>query len=175
MANTNGPYGLRPARNKTGDTTKTTEYPIADAYTTAIYLGDPVVLNAGYAQIGTDDGTTHIGVFAGCEYKNAQGEVKFSKYWTGEASATEKKALVWDDPATIFQIQSTTAAQANVGTAYDLDVTAGEASIGLSKTVLNTSGTSGASYKVIEVVDGNGNEAGAYADVMVVAVKHALA
>lgn len=175
MANINGAYGLRPAKNKTGTTTATTEYKIADAYVTPIYMGDPVVINAGYIEIGTDDGVTHQGIFAGCQYTNAQGEAKFSKFWTGEAGATEKKALVFDDPATIFMVQASTASQANVGGAYDLDVTAGIPTIGLSKTFLNTDGTTGAAYKIIEIVDGNGNDGGLYADVLVVAVKHALA
>jgi len=175
MSNTQGAYGLRPVKNQTGDTTKTTQYKMADAYVTPVYMGDPVKLNAGYIEIGADAGVDHIGIFAGCEYVNAKGEIVFSKYWTGEAGATEKKVLVWDDPATIFQVESTTAAQANVGTGYDLTVTAGEPTIGLSKTVLNTAGTTGAAYKITEIANGNGNEEGAYADVFVVAVKHGLA
>jgi len=174
MANVNAPYGLRPSRHLTGGVTRTTEYPISASYTTKIYLGDPVGLTSGLLVIGTDAGTEHIGVFAGVNYVNAAGEVKFSKYWTGETSATEIKALVYDDPNQVFAIEATTFGTANRGVAYDLDVTAGTDSIGLSKTILNVAGTSGAAYKVIGLVDRDDNVAGAYAEVEVVTVKHAL-
>jgi len=175
MANTNAPYGLRPSRHLTGGVTRTTEYSISASYTTKIYMGDPVGLSSGNIVIGTNAGTAHVGVFAGVKYINAKGENVFSKYWTGETGATEIKALVWDDPAQIFAIESTTFGTANIGVAYDLAVAAGVTTIGLSKTVLNVAATSGASYKVLGKVDRDDNETGAYAEVEVIAVKHALA
>lgn len=175
MANTNAPYGLRPSRHLTGGVTRTTEYPISGSYTTKIYLGDPVGLSSGNVIIGTNAGTAHVGVFAGVKYINAKGEKVFSKYWTGESGATEIKALVYDDPAQIFAIEATTFAAANLGVGYDLAIAAGVTTIGLSKTVINVAATTGAAYKILGLINRDDNESGDYAEVEVIAVKHALA
>lgn len=175
MANTNAPFGLRPVRHLNGSAVQTNEYPISSTYTTKLYLGHPVTLNAGNVEIGTNNGTAHIGVFAGCKYTNAKGDIVFSKHWTGEAGASNITAQVWDDPQIVFEIQATTAAAANIGTGYDLTIAAGDDTIGRSKTVLNTAAVLGAAYKVLGLVDKPDNESGAYADVEVLTVKHALA
>lgn len=175
MANIDAAFGLRPSKQSTGEGTKQNEYSIADGYSTAIYIGDPVGLSSGNVVIGTDAGTAHIGVFAGCEYVNGVGDFIRSKAWPADTAATKIKCLVLDDPDTVFTIQASTFATANIGVAYDLDVTAGTAAIGLSKTFLNVAGTTGAAYKVLRKVDREDNETGAYAEVEVIAVKHALA
>lgn len=178
MANTNGPFGLRPSRSASGGEPRTTQYTITAASAAAIYLGDPVGFSSGTVVIGTDAGTAHLGVFAGCQYVNASGDIIFSKRWPADTGASEVKALVWDDPNQLFTIQSdgtTATTVASIGVAYDLDVTAGTASIGVSKTVLQPGATSGAAYKVLGLIDKPDNAWGIYSEVEVIAVKHALA
>jgi hypothetical protein len=175
MVNTNSPHGLSPSHNMSAGCQVTNEYPIAPANNTPIYLGDPVVLNAGNVEQAAGAGVTNIGVFAGCQYLNAKGEITYSKFWTGEAGATKIKALVWDDPDQVFSIQTTTATKSQVGSAFDLSIVAGVPTIGLSKTVLDTAAQVGSAYKIVGFVNRDDNVEGAHAEVDVIAVKHGFA
>ena len=126
MANVASPYGLRPVRRADG-------MPYAGA--NSMYLIDPAgeATNLFYGQvvhIGADgyialstatgaDGTTNalptgttltgsIGVFVGCEYVNAQGQLVNSQYYPSGYAApagTQIKAYVIDDPNVLFQAQ----------------------------------------------------------------------
>jgi len=172
MANTNGPFGLRPSRQKTGEATETTEYNMADAHATAISIGDAVKVVGGYVVIcATDD--TPAGVFVGCNYTNGVGDYVVSKSFPGDASATNIKALVLDDPATKFHIQHDTAlVETQVGDTFGLTIVAGDATIGVSKTTLNSTGTV---WRLLGLVDRPDNAWGAFQELEVVAVKHANA
>jgi hypothetical protein len=138
MASTATPYGLRPVRRADG---------MAYAGTNSMYLIDPAgeSTNLFYGQVvhlGADgyialstatgaDGTTNalptgttltgsLGVFVGCEYVNAQGQLIHSQYYpSGYAapSGTEIKAYVIDDPNVLFQAQlDGSGAQTIIGT-----------------------------------------------------------
>jgi len=170
MANINGPFGLRPSRQKTGEATETTEYNMEDAHATAISIGDAVKLVGGYIVIcATDD--TPMGVFAGCEYTNGVGDDVVGKSFPGDVAATNIKALVLDDPATKFTIQHDTGlAKTQVGDLFGLTIVAGNPAIGVSKTTLNSTGTV---WKLLGLVDRPDNTWGAHQEVEVVAVKHA--
>lgn len=126
MASTAAPYGLRPIKRADG-------MPYAGAVTQ--YLIDPAgeATNLFYGQvvyIGTDgyialatgtgaDGTTNsfpgsgtltgaIGVFVGCEYVNAQGQLINAPYYPSgyvAPAGTQIKAFVVDDPNVLFQAQ----------------------------------------------------------------------
>jgi hypothetical protein len=95
-----------------------------------IYNGSPVYVDAsGYLNVATAtgaDATTNgfpigtantgiVGVFVGCSYYNAQGQLIFSQYYpTGVTGVIQ--ASVVDDPNVVFQVQSAgTVAQAAVG------------------------------------------------------------
>ena len=133
MATIAAPYGLRPVKRADG-------MPYAGA--TSTYLIDPAgeATNLFYGQvvhIGTDgyialstatgaDATTNalpvgttlrgsLGVFVGCRFVNAQGQVIFSQYYpSGTTGVVE--AYVVDDPDVLFQAQLDGAAgQADVG------------------------------------------------------------
>jgi hypothetical protein len=95
-----------------------------------IYNGSPVYVNAsGYLAVATAtgaDATTNgfpvgtantgiVGVFVGCSYYNAQGQLIFSQYYpTGTTGVVQ--AQVVDDPNVVFQVQSAgTVTQAAVG------------------------------------------------------------
>lgn len=126
MAATATPYGLRPVKRADG-------MPYAGAQSE--YLIDPAgeATNLFYGQVvhlGTDgyialstatgaDGTTNalpvgttlrgsLGVFVGCEYVNAQGQLIHSQYYPSgyvAPSGTAIKAYVIDDPNVLFQVQ----------------------------------------------------------------------
>ena len=133
MASTASPYGLRPV-NQLGGTPyagATRTYLIDPAGTASnIYNGSPVYVNSsGYLAVATAtgaDATTNgfpvgtantgiVGVFVGCSYYNAQGQLIFSQYYpTGVTGVIQ--ASVVDDPNVVFQIQSAgTVTQAAVG------------------------------------------------------------
>jgi len=133
MAAVASPYGLKPV-NQLGGTPyagATRTYLIDPAGTAAnIYNGSPVYVNAsGYLAVATAtgaDATTNgfptgtantgiVGVFVGCSYYNAQGQLIFSQYYpTGTTGVVQ--ASVVDDPNVVFQVQSAgSVTQAAVG------------------------------------------------------------
>lgn len=136
MASTATPYGLKPVRRADGlpYAGAVTQYLIDPAgEATNIFTGQVVILGAdGYIAISTAtgaDATTNnlggngvgaIGVFMGCEYVNAQGQVIHSPYYPSAYAAptgTEIKAFVVDDPNVLFQAQlDGTGAQTIIGT-----------------------------------------------------------
>jgi hypothetical protein len=138
MAATASPYGLRPVRRAdgmpyAGSTTMYLIDPAGEA--TNLFTGQVVHLGAdGYIALSTAtgaDGTTNalptgttltgsIGVFMGCEYVNAQGQLIHSQYYpsgTVAPAGTQIKAYVVDDPNVLFQAQLDGAgAQTIIGT-----------------------------------------------------------
>ena len=129
MATTASPYGFVPVRKADG-----TPYSGArDAFLITpagvaqnIGYGSLVEINAGYVQLASGtgaDATTNnlggntiggLGVFVGCEYINAEGQLIFNQYYpSGTANAT---AYVVVDPGVTFQVQADGAiAQAALG------------------------------------------------------------
>lgn len=133
MASVASPYGLKPV-NQLGGTPyagATRTYLIDPAGTASnIYNGSPVYVNSsGYLAVATAtgaDATTNgfpvgtantgiVGVFVGCSYYNAQGQLIFSQYYpTGTTGIVQ--ASVVDDPNVVFQVQSAgSVTQAAVG------------------------------------------------------------
>ena len=134
MATTASPYGLRPVKRVDGMpyAGATSTYLIDPAgYATNIFYGSVVYVNAdGYINIvtgtgadattndwptGTTSVTGAIGVFVGCNYVNAQGQLIFSQYYPSGTTGVVQ-ALVVDDPMVLFQAQlDGTATQAVIG------------------------------------------------------------
>jgi len=133
MAAVASPYGLKPI-NQLGGTPyagATRTYLIDPAGTASnIFNGSPVYVNAsGYLAVATAtgaDATTNgfptgtantgiVGVFVGCSFFNAQGQLIFSQYYpTGVTGVIQ--ASVVDDPNVVFQVQSAgSVTQAAVG------------------------------------------------------------
>ncbi len=127
MASTATPYGFK-AVNELGGlpySGSTRQFLIDPAgYNTNIFNGSLVYVNtSGYLNIVTGtgaDGTTNsfpgsgtltgaIGVFVGCSYVNAQGQVIFAQYYPANTVAptgTAITAYVIDDDRAVFQVQS---------------------------------------------------------------------
>lgn len=137
MANGNNtPYGLRPIFSKLGGswTEKVNQYDI-DAASINIFTGDPVVWNTTADREGTitrydfsKHGSYHdnnqdlvIGVFQGCEYTLATGELVKSSYWPGNVTVragSKIKAYVLDDAYTVYSIQVSTYSDALIDTVF---------------------------------------------------------
>ena len=187
MATTASPYGLRPVKRADG-------MPYAGAVTH--YLIDPAgeATNLFYGQvvhIGTDgylalstatgaDGTTNalpigttlrgsVGVFVGCEYINAQGQVIYSQYYPSGTTGVVK-AYVVNDPDVLFQAQlDGTVTQAAVGQntffAAVQSTSTGSTRTGNSTSALDaTTVATTAAFRIVEFVSPVGD---AFPDVLV--------
>jgi len=191
MALTAAPYGLRPVKRADG-------MPYAGAQTvylidpageaTNIFTGQVVHLGAdGYIALSTAtgaDGTTNalptgttltgsIGVFMGCEYVNAQGQLVHSQYYpsgTVAPTGTQIKAYVVNDPDVLFQAQlDGSGAQTIIGTntffAAAQSTSTGSTRTGNSTSALeSTVVTTTAAFRIVEHVSPPGD---AFADVLV--------
>jgi len=110
------PYGLKPI-NLYGGTPfagATRQYRIASAYNTSIFFGDAVemvntgtIIKSAITSARATVTTSQImGVFMGCSYVNAQGQVIFSQYYPANTTAptgTVITAYVCNDPDTLFK------------------------------------------------------------------------
>lgn len=179
MANVNSPFGLRPVRHAGGGEIRTNEYTIASAYATAIYKGQVVQQTSDGSLIVSEAGNVdNIGVFDGVSYNDATGKQIFSNYWPAGQVATNIKAIVYDDPMIVFQMQSdaTGAAAVDIGSGADLITTTGSASTGIVATVLDTAAqaTTGKTFRILRIVNDGVNVAGPYSLVEVLFNEHVL-
>ncbi len=165
-------YGLKPVKRVDG-------MPYAGA--TRLYKIDPAgeATNLFYGQvvnIGSDgyialatatgaDATTNnlggngvgaIGVFVGCEYVNAQGQVIYSQYYpSGTANGGDIVAYVVDDPNALFMAElDATATQTMVGTnttfATAQTTSTGSTTTGVSNSQLDaTVATTAKAFKIV--------------------------
>ena len=179
MATTAAPYGLRPVKRADGMpyAGATSEYLIDPAgEATNLFYGQVVHIGAdGYIALSTAtgaDGTTNalptgttltgsIGVFVGCEYVNAQGQVIHSQYYPSGYAAptgTSIKAYVIDDPNVLFQAQLDGAADqtdigANTFFAAAQSTSTGNTATGNSTSALDaTTVTTTAAFRIVAAV-----------------------
>lgn len=189
MATTAAPYGLKPVKRADGlpYAGATSQYLIDPAgEATNIFNGQVVIIGSdGYIAISTATGadlTTNnlggsgvgaIGVFMGCEYVNAQGQLIFSQYYpSGYAapSGTQIKAYVVDDPMVLFQAQlDGSGAQTIIGTntlfAAVQSTSTGSTTTGRSTSALDaTVQTTAAAFRIVAHVS---DPSDAYPDVLV--------
>ena len=190
MASTATPYGLKPVKRADGlpYAGATSQYLIDPAgEATNIFNGQVVIIGAdGYIALATGTGadlTTNsisgtsgvgaIGVFMGCEYVNAQGQLINSQYYPSGYAAptgTAIKAFVVDDPNVLFQAQlDGTGAQTIIGSntffAAAQSTSTGNTATGNSTSALDaTVQTAAAAFRVVAHVS---SPSDAYPDVLV--------
>lgn len=177
MAATATPYGLRPVKRADGlpYAGATSTYLIDPAgEATNLFTGQVVIIGSdGYLALSTATGadiTTNnlggngigaIGVFMGCEYVNAQGQLIFSMYYPSgyvAPAGTAIKAYVVDDPMVLFQGQLDGAgAQTIIGTntffAAVQSTSTGSTTTGNSTTALeSTVVTTAAAFRIVSHV-----------------------
>lgn len=91
---------------------------IQASYSTAIFIGDVVVFNAGYINLASPGTTTIAGIFVGCHYTPAAGGGPKFGYWPGSGAASGSliNAYFINDPFAEFYVQSngSVITQANV-------------------------------------------------------------
>lgn len=170
MAATASPYGLRPIRRVDG-------MPYAGAVdeflidpageATNIFYGQVVIIGAdGYIAISTATGadiTTNnlggngvgaLGVFVGCEYVNAQGQVIHSQYYPSGTTGVVK-AKVITDPNVMYQAQlDSSGAQTVLGNntffAAVQSTSTGSTATGVSTSALDaTVQTTAAAFRIV--------------------------
>jgi hypothetical protein len=117
------------------------KYTIASAYGVDIFLGDFVRLAATLNNTNIEIGAVAIdllGVFAGCSYTAANGDVVFAKQWVADTvtqGSVDAEAYVYTDPHIVYTIQvngSLSGAEA-IGEQGEIDVSvAGNAATGVS-------------------------------------------
>jgi hypothetical protein len=179
MASTATPYGFK-AVNELGGLPyagSTRQFLIDPAgYNTNIFNGSIVRLNtSGYLNIVTtngDDSTPFpagtIGVFVGCSYVNAQGQVIYAQYYPANTVAptgTAITAYVIDDDRAVFQVQSAgSVTQAALGANVYLNAvqstSTGSTTTGNSTTAVvagsSAATTSGYAFRVVGFVNMQG-------------------
>jgi len=190
MAATASPYGLRPINRidgmpYAGATQTFLIDPAGEA--TNIFYGQVVIIGAdGYLAISTATGadiTTNnlggsgigaIGVFVGCQYVNAQGQVINSQYYpSGTTGVVTAKVIT--DPSVAFQAQlDGSGAQTVLGTntffAAVQSTSTGSTTTGNSTSALeSTVQTTAAAFRIVGFVEIEGfSEIGdAFTDVLV--------
>ena len=163
------PYGFKPVNLLGGQvfSGSTREYPIAYNYGTPIFYGDPVTLSSGFAIIAVapiNTTNTTVGVFLGCSYTDPVTKQKrFSQYYPANTLAGDIRAVVCDDPDTVFRMAVVAAAggtaiasmsQLTVGVNVAGSTTTGSASTGNSTqaAVAATANTASAGWRVLSLV-----------------------
>jgi hypothetical protein len=196
MASTASPYGFR-AVNELGGLPyagSTRSFPINPAgYAVNIYNGSLVYVAAsGYLQICTAtgaDATTNafptgttltgaVGVFVGCTYTNAQGQIIYSQFYPANTASVQGStitAYVIDDDRAVFQVQADgsvtfAALGSNVSLAAAQSTSTGSTTTGNSTTAVSaTTGTTTAAFRIVGFANTPGfSVAGdAYTDILV--------
>ena len=110
MANQDAPFGLRPVKSSLSSQ-RQNRYRIASGYDTNIFQGDLVTVatNGTITRVAPGATALCLGVFNGCEYVDANGDVKFSNHWPAEATGTNIFANIIDDPSATFEVQGNAA------------------------------------------------------------------
>jgi hypothetical protein len=193
MASTATPYGFK-AVNELGGLPyagSTRQFLIDPAgYNTNIFNGSIVTINTnGYLNIVTTNGDPAsgaafpagtIGVFVGCSYVNAQGQVIFAQYYPANTVAptgTAITAYVIDDDRAVFQVQSAgSVTQAALGANVYLNAvqstSTGSTTTGNSNTAVvagSSAITTTAAFRVVGFVNMQGfsTVGDAYTDILV--------
>lgn len=117
MASVNAPRGLVLARkngsgsNSTGintiNITQTSAAPSA-LMPTSMYTGDPLIVHIAGTIVPCEPTATDKvwGVFQGVSYVSSTGAQKYSRYWTGGATATDVNVHISDDPQQTYFVQA---------------------------------------------------------------------
>ncbi len=185
MASTASPYGLRPVNRVdgmpyAGATQAFLIDPAGEA--TNIFYGQVVIVGSdGYLALSTatgadvttnnlgGDGVGAIGVFVGCQYINAQGQVINSQFYPSGTTGVVT-AFVVTDPNVVFQAQlDGSGAQTVLGTntffAAVQSTSTGNTQTGVSNSALDaTVQTTAAAFRIVGFASTPGD---AFTDVLV--------
>ena len=152
MANADAAFGFVPTRHMSGNAPRTNKYTCASGLAENIFKGDLcIIIATGLITPHTATEVNNIGVFNGVSYTASDGSYVYSEYWPSGTVATDIVAYVYDDPYTVFKVQSAGApAQTNIGNCAD--VVAGAGSTVTGQSGFETSGTMAAGIATCKII-----------------------
>jgi hypothetical protein len=178
MANQDVKFGFRPNVHQAGGCpNRLSAYEIASEYASSIFTGDLVrsdATNGGRLIELAPDGTAArvLGVFAGCVYTAANGEIVYSRYWPASTvllTGTVATAMVYDDPNLELVAQVTTVAATDVGAAFEWQNGTGNVVTGTSGGYIDAAETGAPQIRIEGLYEGTDgifpSEIGAFAKV----------
>jgi len=177
MANADAAFGFVPTRHMSGNAPRTNKYTCASELAENIFKGDLcIIIATGLITPHTATEVNNIGVFDGCSYTASDGSYVYSEYWPTGTSATDIILYIYDDPYTVFKIQSAgTTAQTNIGNCADVVAGAGSTTTGQSGFEISGTMAAGtATCKIMALFDAPENTFGANAVMEVLINEHIL-
>jgi hypothetical protein len=177
MANVDAAFGFVPVRHMSGYAPRANKYTITSGLAENIFSGDAVILAAdGTLQPAGATEVNVIGVFAGVSYTASDGSYVYSEYWPSGTTATDIVAYVYDDPYTVFKVQSAgSPAQTNIGNCADIVAGTGSTLTGQSGFEISGTMAAGtAQTKILALYDAPENAFGANAVMEVLLNEHLL-
>lgn len=160
MANKDDAKGFYPIRHLTGGEMRVQEYILTTNAVT--FQGEvlKIVSTGTVEQAAADDATIVVGIAA---------------HAAGTSSSSGVKVGVYDDPNIIFGIQTKTGetpTAADIGAGANHVAGTGDTVTGLSTDELDTIGTGAKQFKVMGLIDRQGNTYGEHNDLMVIFNEH---
>ena len=178
MANVDAAFGLTPIRHLSGNGySRANKYTITSGLSENIFTGDLVIITAdGVITPHTAGEVNNIGVFAGVSYTASDGSYVYAQYFPSGTTATNIIAYVYDDPYTVFKVQSAgTPAQTNIGNCAEVVAGAGSTTTGQSGFEMNGTMSNGtASLKILGLYEAPDNAFGTNAIMEVLINEHLL-
>ena len=178
MANVDAAFGFVPIRHLSGNGySRANKYTITSGLSEAIFTGDLVIITAdGVITPHTATEVNNIGVFAGVSYTASDGSYVYAQYFASGTTGTDFIAYVYDDPYTVFKVQSAgTPAQTNIGNCADVVAGTGSTITGQSGFELSGTMSNGtATCKILGLYEGPENAFGTNAIMEVLINEHLL-
>ena len=177
MANVDAAFGFVPIRHLSGNAPRANKYTITSGLAENIFTGDLCIITAdGVVTPHTATEVNNIGVFAGVSYTASDGSYVYSQYWPSGTTGTNIIAYIYDDPFTVYKVQSAgTPAQTNIGNCADVVAGAGSTTTGISGFEISGTMANGtATCKIVALHDSPSNAFGTNAVMEVVINEHLL-
>jgi len=178
MANVDAAFGFVPIRHLSGNGySRANKYTITSGLSENIFTGDLVIITAdGVITPHTAGEVNNIGVFAGVSYTASDGSYVYAQYFPSGTTATNIIAYVYDDPYTVFKVQSAgTPAQTNIGNCAEVVAGTGSTTTGQSGFEMNGTMSNGtASLKILGLYEAPDNAFGTNAIMEVLINEHLL-
>ena len=178
MANVDAAFGFVPIRHLSGNGySRANKYTITSGLSEAIFTGDLVIITAdGVITPHPATEVNNIGVFAGVSYTASDGSYVYAQYFASGTTGTDFIAYVYDDPYTVFKVQSAgTPAQTNIGNCADVVAGTGSTITGQSGFELSGTMSNGtATCKILGLYEGPENAFGTNAIMEVLINEHLL-
>ena len=178
MANVDAAFGFVPIRHLSGNGySRANKYTITSGLSEDIFTGDLVIITAdGVITPHTATEVNNIGVFAGVSYTASDGSYVYAQYFASGTTGSDFIAYVYDDPYTVFKVQSAgTHAQTNIGNCADVVAGTGSTITGQSGFELSGTMSNGtATCKILGLYEGPENAFGTNAIMEVLINEHLL-